>query len=118
MNGGWLKWADEKRPTSTEVAVPAPAQFTPKKVPEAVCVAPQILARKPDVVLLDTRSAAEFRGEQLSGGAKKAGRIPNSVHVEWKENVTGPFQVFKSGPELRKLYESKGVPPDKEVFTY
>jgi 3-mercaptopyruvate sulfurtransferase SseA len=32
--------------------------------------------------------------------------------------VTGPFQVFKSAPELKKLYESKGVTPDKEVVTY
>jgi thiosulfate/3-mercaptopyruvate sulfurtransferase len=118
VNGGWPKWADEKRPTSTEAPTPVASQFTPKKIPEAVCAAPHILARKPDVVVLDTRSEAEFRGEQMSGGAKKAGRIPNSVHVEWKENVTGPFQVFKSGPELKKLYESKGVTPDKEVVTY
>jgi thiosulfate/3-mercaptopyruvate sulfurtransferase len=118
VNGGWLKWAAEQRPASAEApAVPA-AQFTPRKIPAVVCAAPELLARKPKVVVLDTRSAAEFRGEQMSGGAKKAGRIPNSVNVDWKENVAGPHMVFKSAPELKKLYESKGVTPDKEVVTY
>ncbi|MGV3724440.1 MAG: rhodanese-like domain-containing protein [Actinomycetota bacterium] len=108
VNGGWLKWAAEKRPITTEAVQLPAATFTPKKVPNAVCAAPELLARKPGVVVLDTRSEAEFN----------AGRIPNAVRVEWKENVTGPYQVFKSGPELKKLYESKGVTPDKEVVTY
>lgn len=108
VNGGWLKWAAEKRPTATEVVAPAAAAFVPKKVPSVVCAAPELLARKPGVVALDTRSEAEFKG----------GRIPNAVRLEWKEAVTGPYQVFKSGPELKKLFESKGVTPDKEVVTY
>lgn len=118
MNGGWLKWAAEKRPVTPDAASVRPAAFTPKKIPNAVCAAPELLARKPGVVVLDTRSAAEFKGEQMSGGAKKAGRIPNSVHVDWRESVEGPFQVFKSAAALKKLYESKGVTPDKEVVTY
>jgi thiosulfate/3-mercaptopyruvate sulfurtransferase len=118
VNGGWLKWAAEKRPTSIDVPAVAAATFTPKKAPAMSCAAPELLARKPNVVVLDSRSEAEFKGEQVSGGAKKAGRIPNSVNVDWKENVTGPQLVFKSGPELKKLYESKGVLPDKEVVTY
>ena len=118
VNGGWLKWTAEKRATTPDLPQAAPAKFVPKKVPEIVCAAPELLARKLGVVLLDTRSEAEFRGEQLSGGAKKAGRIPNAVNVDWKENVTGPYQVFKSGPELKNIYESKGITPDKQVVTY
>lgn len=118
VNGCWPKWEAEKRPVTREVPAVTAAKFTPKKVPETVCAAPELLARKPGVVVLDTRSEAEFKGERASGGAKKAGRIPNSVHVDWVENVTGPYQVFKSAAELKKLYESKGVTPDKEVVTY
>jgi thiosulfate/3-mercaptopyruvate sulfurtransferase len=118
LNGGWLKWAGEKRPAATEAPSVPEANFTPKKIPAAVCAAPELLARKPGVVVLDTRSAAEFRGEQLSPGAKQTGRIPNAVNLDWKETVSGPYLVFKSGPELKKLYESKGITPDKEVVTY
>lgn len=118
VNGGWLKWAAEKRASTTEAPQVAAAAFTPKKMPAMVCAVPELLARSPNVVVLDTRSEAEFKGERRSGGAKQAGRIPNSVNVDWSENVTGPHLVFKSAPELRKLYESKGVTPDKEVVTY
>jgi len=118
VNGGWLKWAAEQRPASVEVPQVAAAAFKPRKTPEMVCAAPELLARKPGVVVLDTRSGAEFSGEQLSGGSKKAGRIPGSVNIDWKENVTGPHLVFKGAAELKKLYESKGITPDKEVVTY
>jgi len=118
VNGGWLKWSAEKRPVATDTPQAVAATFTPRKTPAMVCASPELLARKPDVVVLDTRSDAEFKGEQLSGGAKKTGRIPNSVNVDWKETVTGPYLVFKSAPDLKKLFESKGVTPDKEVVTY
>jgi len=108
VNGGWPKWSAEERPTSTEIPRPARVKFTPKKVPSAVCAAPELLARKRNTVVLDTRSAAEYRG----------GRLPNAVNLDWTENVTGPYRVFKDAAELKKLYESKGVTPDKEVVTY
>lgn len=118
VNGGWSKWVAEKRPVSRDAPSVTPVKFTPRKVPETVCAAPEIVARRSGVVVLDTRSEAEFKGEQLSRGAKKAGRVPGSVNIEWKEAVTGPYQVFKPAPELKKLLESKGVTPDREVVTY
>ena len=108
VNGGWSKWTAEKRPTTPEVPQAAPATYAPKKVPDAVCAAPELLARKPDVVVLDTRSEREFRGA----------RIPNAVHVDWQENVTGEHLTFRPADELKKLYESKGITPDKTVVTY
>jgi thiosulfate/3-mercaptopyruvate sulfurtransferase len=108
VNGGWLKWTAEKRPGTQEVPQVSTVTFTPKKVPSAVCVRPELLARKPNVVVLDTRSEAEYR----------AGHIPNAVQLDWRETVTGPHQEFKSAPELKKLLESKGITPDKEVATY
>jgi thiosulfate/3-mercaptopyruvate sulfurtransferase len=38
--------------------------------------------------------------------------------VEWKENVSGPLQTFKSADELKRLYAAKGITPDKEIVTY
>jgi thiosulfate/3-mercaptopyruvate sulfurtransferase len=108
VNGGWLKWAAEKRPVAVEATRPAAVTFTPKVTPTLGCTAPELLARKPDVVVLDARSAQEAT----------AGRVPGSVNVEWKENVSGPLQTFKSADELKKLYAAKGITPDKEVVTY
>lgn len=117
MNGGWNQWVAEKRTVSKEPLVPAaPSRYQPKLTPSLTCPSTEVLARKPGVVVLDARSAAEYRGEQASGGGK--GRIPGAVHVEWKENVSGDTLLFKPAAELKKLYESKGVTPDKEVVTY
>ncbi len=116
VNGGWSKWTAEKRPVSMEAVAPTPVKFQPRLTPTLSCPSARVLARKPGVVFLDTRSAAEYTGERPSGGGQ--GHIPGAVNVEWKENVTGPHQVFKTGPELKKLYASRGLTPDKEIVPY
>jgi thiosulfate/3-mercaptopyruvate sulfurtransferase len=118
VNGGWNKWVAEKRPVSTEAPRVAPAAFVPKVTPALTCPSTELLARKPGVVVLDTRSPAEYAGVQTSPGATKAGRIPGAVNVDWKENVTGPDLVFKTGTELKKLYEGKGITPDQEIVSH
>jgi thiosulfate/3-mercaptopyruvate sulfurtransferase len=107
LNGGWQRWTAEQRPTSTQTPIPPAAAFTPRAVPTLTCPSAEVLARKPGVVLLDTRSAAETA----------AARIPGSVNVEWKDNVGGPHLAFKPTPELLKLYAAKGITPDKEIVT-
>jgi 3-mercaptopyruvate sulfurtransferase SseA/sterol desaturase/sphingolipid hydroxylase (fatty acid hydroxylase superfamily) len=37
------------------------------------------------VVLLDCRSEKEFLGKQQAKGAFRAGRIPGSIHIDWKD---------------------------------
>lgn len=118
VNGGWQKWLAEKRPVSTEVPTVAAAKFTVKETPDMTCPLPQLLKTEPGVVVLDTRSADEYAGKTLSGGAKQAGRIPGAVHVEWKENVTGPNLEFKPAADLKRLYAAKGITPDKEIVVY
>jgi thiosulfate/3-mercaptopyruvate sulfurtransferase len=118
VNGGWQKWTAEKRPTTTDLPTLAPTRFRPRSVPEMTCPLPQLLGRKPGVVVLDTRSAGEFDAQTLSPGAKQAGRVPGAVHVEWKENVAGPNLEFKPAEELRRLYAAKGITPDKEIIVY
>jgi thiosulfate/3-mercaptopyruvate sulfurtransferase len=118
LNGGWKQYALENSAAETETPKVADTKFTPRVVPDLSCPAPQLLARKPGVVVLDARSPEEYAGTQTSGGAAKAGRVPGSVNVDWRENVAGPNGAFKSAEELRKMYVAKGVTPDKEIVTY
>ena len=108
VNGGWTRWSAEKRPVTMEVPPVTAVTFVPKSVPDLTCPSPDVVARKPGVVVLDTRSANEHT----------TGRIPGAVNVEWKENLTGPEMTFKGAAALRKLYAAKGVTPDKEIVTY
>jgi thiosulfate/3-mercaptopyruvate sulfurtransferase len=62
-------------------------------------------------VLLDVRSAENFRGE-------KGSHIPGAVNAFWMENqISRESQALRSDAELRKLYQVLGVTPEKRVVT-
>ncbi len=119
LNGGWRKWVKEGRPVTREVPRVERAEFRVRTNPPTICTAPE-LARKlraDAVIILDARSPEEYRGERVLGA--RAGHIPGALNLEWRMNLTeSDVPVFKSAAELRRLYESLGITPDKEVITY
>lgn len=70
---------------------------------------------RPEAVLLDTRSAGEYRGVNVR--ARRGGAIPGAVHVEWTRNLADDG-TFRPASELQALYEGAGVTRDKEVVAY
>jgi thiosulfate/3-mercaptopyruvate sulfurtransferase len=68
-----------------------------------------------DTVIVDTRSDAEYFGEEVR--AARGGAIPGAVHLEWKQNLAADGR-YKTDDELRRMYEALGVTPDREVVTY
>ncbi len=79
--------------------------------------------RHPGRALVDVRSPKEFSGELLAPenlpqeGAQRGGHIPGAANIPWSEAVAADG-TFKPAEELRKLYESKGITPEKEVVAY
>jgi thiosulfate/3-mercaptopyruvate sulfurtransferase len=43
--------------------------------------------------------------------------VPGAVHVEWTDATAGP-NVLKPVEELRAMYASQGVTPDRAVISY
>ena len=95
--------------------------------------APELRAFRSDVAnmlgkdsarLVDVRSPPEFRGEiaapgeYSSEGAQRAGHIPGAANIPWLKAVNDEDGTFKSAADLRKLYESAGITPDKDVVAY
>ncbi len=72
-------------------------------------------AQQHDLSILDTRGEDEYLGTTIR--AKRGGAIPNAVHIEWKDNLDAAGR-FKPADELRRLYEAKGITPDREVISY
>jgi thiosulfate/3-mercaptopyruvate sulfurtransferase len=71
-----------------------------------------------DVVFLDVRSDGEWDGSNNRGN-RRAGRIPDAVHLEWLNFVTADkYQTIKPASELRTMLEAVGATPDKEIVTY
>ncbi|SKC90930.1 sulfurtransferase [Maledivibacter halophilus] len=77
--------------------------------------------KDPNVIILDTRSIEEATGKDLKSGAFRKGRIPSSVFIEYKNAINvgdGEDTTFKTVEELKEIYESKGVTPDKTIIAY
>jgi thiosulfate/3-mercaptopyruvate sulfurtransferase len=114
LNGGWNKWVKENRPVTTEVPVFGAAPFVANADPRKIGLVDELLTnlKRPDVVILDARSPAEYSGFDVR--AKRVGHIPGAVNIEWVRNLTtGAVKTFRPAAELRKLYEAAGVTRDK-----
>jgi thiosulfate/3-mercaptopyruvate sulfurtransferase len=117
LDGGFGAWIRAGLPITREAAAPPKSTWTGTPQPQTIATWRDVTDRlgRADVVLLDTRSDAEYQGTLVR--AKRGGRIPGAAHVEWTRNLA-PDGAFKPAAELRDMYESAGVTPDKEVITY
>ncbi len=125
MNGGRKKWLEENRELTKEV--PAPKQTTYKAMSfdetlRAFLRQAQDASKSPTTALVDVRSPDEFTGKILSPPGlpetcQRGGHIPSAKNIPWGKacNEDGTFKSFE---ELKALYSSNGVTPDKNVVAY
>ena len=88
-----------------------------------LCTLPEIKSalKKSDRIVLDVRTKKEYAGEEIKKGATRGGRIPGVTWIEWKETILeeGPYKGYwKSAEDIRKIFSTKGVPPEKDVYIY
>lgn len=126
LDGGRVKWIADKREITTEVPSYQPATYhaqTPAL--EIRAMRDQIMGKlgEEHFGLVDVRSPGEYSGELLAPahlpqeGAQRGGHIPSAVNIPWSMAVREDG-TFKPAGELRALYESKGITPNKEVVAY
>lgn len=121
LNGGLPAWVEEQRElASGPVTGPADTPDYPVRYSDTHCAdKAYILAHlgDPSVIVLDTRSAAEYHG--IDRRAQRAGHIPGAVNIEWSQAVVGNGDMrLRPAEALRALYEGAGVTPDKEVIVH
>jgi thiosulfate/3-mercaptopyruvate sulfurtransferase len=117
LDGGFGAWTHAGLPVTRDAEPPPRSTWSGVPQPSTIATWRDVKERldKPDAVILDTRTDEEYSGAMTR--AKRGGAIPGAVHIEWKNNLT-PAGEFKPASELRAMYESAGVTPDKEVITY
>ncbi|MFZ0510339.1 MAG: sulfurtransferase, partial [Candidatus Nitrosopolaris sp.] len=136
IDGGRKKWLIEDRPISKDTPEYPRGNFRAAAYSEnsiraflsyVRLYAPGLENRGGNnnmVELVDVRSPKEFTGEILAPPeypteqAQRGGHIPGAKNIPWSQAVNDNDGTFKSADELRKLYESKGITPDKEVIAY
>ena len=126
MNGGRKKWLEEDRPISKEVPNFSKGNFQAAAPDESIRVYLDYVRNSvmsQQGTLVDVRSPAEFTGqitappEYPTEHAQRGGHIPSAQNIPWGQAVNEDG-TFKSVEDLKKLYEPKGITPDKEVITY
>ncbi len=127
MNGGRKKWEIENRSyTKDEPQMPRTNYVAqpPNEGLRAYLFDVRRALEKSDTVLVDVRSPKEFSGEVTAPAeypmehAQRGGHIPNANNIPWASAVNDTDGTFKSVEDLKKIYETKGVTPDKDVICY
>ena len=65
--------------------------------------------------IFDVRSEAEYYGENVR--ARRGGAIPGAINRDWALNLDEAGR-FRSGAELKAIFEQLGFSPDEEIITY
>jgi thiosulfate/3-mercaptopyruvate sulfurtransferase len=125
MNGGRKKWIEEGKAFSKDVPK-YPAKTYKAAEPDtsirAFLAQAMKAAESKDFALVDVRSPDEFTGKilcppGLPETCQRGGHIPSAKSIPWGKNCNEDG-TFKSADELKALYESAGVKPDKGVIAY
>ena len=111
LDGGFGKWLAEGRPTESGEPAPRAAPFEAAESGDVVGkdeVGPGL-----ELPLLDARGRARFEGAEADPRPGVApGHIPGSRNLPSAE-LFNPDGTFKSPDELRRLFGSAGIDPDR-----
>lgn len=121
LNGGIVKWLADGHPLSSEPPTYPFATFTPRPDPTLRKTADQVLAALgSDTLLIDARSAKEYRGEESR--AARGGHIPGAVNVFYRDLVSGADQTYAAPEELAERFRAAGIDlaalDQREVVAY
>ncbi len=126
MNGGRTKWEAEQRASTKDVPHFAATTYHAQPMDESIRAYRDDVAsglKNPNRGLIDVRSPQEYTGELLhmvnypQEGAQRGGHIPGAKSIPWAlaANADG---TFKSAEDLRQIYLSRDISPDKDVISY
>lgn len=120
LDGGWVKWIDERRPFEHGRVMPKPGTFTVKPVSRLMATKDVLkgMVRQPhpETIIVDARSLEEYLGKEVSG-IPRPGHIPSAVHLAWSGFLNKDATV-KDLATIQAGLEEKGLDPDKEVICY
>jgi thiosulfate/3-mercaptopyruvate sulfurtransferase len=119
MDGGFAAWCDAGLAVEREAHPVTASHYEVHARGAVVADRAWLLAHlgDPDVVVVDTRSAKEYRGEDVR--TARGGHVPGAVNFDWLRAMDGEHHK-RLWPRERLLAElaALGVTPQREVVTY
>ncbi len=123
VDGGFSEYKSTGNPVTKVFPSFTQGIFRPTSTPGLAIKLPELLPLigKPNVVIVDPRPKALFEGTEQT--FIRNGHIPGALNITWQSvtEANNPDEALKNPhklkpiPELRKLFESRGVTPDKLV---
>jgi thiosulfate/3-mercaptopyruvate sulfurtransferase len=118
LDGGLPAWVEERRELSSATAPPPAGSFHPHGQLRMRLTTADVrgILGAPDMLLLDARAPAEYRGMQ--GNARRLGHIPGAINVPVAAMHRPGTQRFRDGDELRAQIAKAGVVRGKRLVCY
>lgn len=117
LNGSWQAWQSQGNSISTDPPQPQAVDYAIDVNPALRMEAEAVLNRldDPAVRLIDARSTAEYRGEEIR--ATNGGHIPGAFNLEWRTNLDEQG-FFKPPAELAALYANQNLAQAVQIIAY
>lgn len=117
LNGNLTAWKASRKPITGAPTKMAASTFTAKVDASILTSMEEVKTAvgNSSYVLIDARAPEEFAGTAVAEFRK--GHIPGAVNIDYK-NVMDAKGLLKTNEQLKSLFESKGVTPDKTVIIY
>jgi thiosulfate/3-mercaptopyruvate sulfurtransferase len=112
LDGGFNKWKNENLPVETKLNQNKPSKFLGKINSDLIAGYEFINENLDNLKIIDARSKEEYDGTLVR--AARGGHIPNSMNIDWNENITDDGTV-KNDQDLSKLYNFS---KDSSIVTY
>jgi thiosulfate/3-mercaptopyruvate sulfurtransferase len=120
LDGGWVKWVNERRPFEHGRVTPKPGDFTIKVASHTIIAKEELRAlvkqAHPNTMILDARSLEEYLGKEVSG-IPRPGHIPSAIHLAWNGFLNNNATV-KDLATIKAGLEEKGLEPGNEIVCY
>jgi thiosulfate/3-mercaptopyruvate sulfurtransferase len=126
LDGGIDKWRTEGKPLTKEPPQITPGTYKVAGLQRNLYITGEEINNylglfdRLNIMVVDSRRPDEFKGTEMSRDSKRLGHIPGSINLMFTQVLTGPkeYKELKPAAEIKKIFESKGITPDKHlVFT-
>jgi thiosulfate/3-mercaptopyruvate sulfurtransferase len=109
LDGGFVRWKAEGRPTTDTLVTPAAAQFTAKPRPALRRTADEVARDlgRADVLLVDARAPEQYAG--TVSAAARSGHIPGARNVPYARLIDPATALFRTPADLRRAFTDAGV---------
>jgi thiosulfate/3-mercaptopyruvate sulfurtransferase len=121
LDGGIDKWIAEKRPMTSETPHFPKTSYKVDLKRDRLMTGDELAGyvgsfKELGIVAVDSRRPEEHAGTKMSRASSKLGRIPDAVSLFFPAILVGDnYKEFKSANEIKAIFESKGITPDKNA---